>query len=192
GTRRRKVASYIDQGGGQSYSARCRAIGELDVPARRIRIGVMGAGECSPEVFCQAEQVGKLIAQQGAVLICGGRGGGVEAAAKGAKAANGVTVGILPESDESGANPHIDIPIITGMGNGRNVINILSSHVVIAVSGGYGTLSEIALALKTRKPVIALQSWDLSALSEELNADPLFFTVSTPEEAVSKAMELAL
>src|SRR5437867_1865567 len=115
---------------------------------RRIRIGVMGAGECSPEIFCQAEQVGKLIAQHGAILICGGRGGVMEAAAKGAKATGGVTVGILPESDDSGANPYIDIPIVTGMGNGRNVINILSSQVIIAISGGYGTLSEIALALK--------------------------------------------
>ena len=115
----------------------------------------------------------------------------MEAAAKGAKAANGVTVGILPESDESGANPYIDIPIITGMGNGRNVSNILSSHVVIAVSGGYGTLSEIALALKTRKPVIAFHSWDLSTLAGGLKADPLFFKVSTPEEAVNKAIELA-
>jgi uncharacterized protein (TIGR00725 family) len=162
------------------------------MPARKIRIGVMGAGECSAEVSCQAEQVGKLIAQQGAVLICGGRGGVMEAAAKGARIALGITVGILPESDDSSANPYIDIPIVTGMGNGRNIINILSSQVVIAISGGYGTLSEIALALKTRKPVIALQSWDLLTLSEELNADPLFFRVSTPEEAVSKAMELAL
>jgi uncharacterized protein (TIGR00725 family) len=162
------------------------------MPARKIRIGVMGAGECPPEVFVLAEQVGKLLAQRGAVLICGGREGVMEAAAKGAKAANGVTVGILPESDESGANPYIDIPIITGMGNGRNVINILSSQVVIAISGGYGTLSEIALALKTRKPVIALRSWDFSALAGELKADPLFFRVSTPEEAVSKAIELAL
>jgi hypothetical protein len=115
----------------------------------------------------------------------------MEAAAKGARAAHGVTVGILPESDDSGANPYIDIPIVTGMGNGRNVINILSSQVIIAISGGYGTLSEIALALKTRTPVIALHTWDLSALSEELNAHPLFFKVSTAEEAVRKAIELA-
>jgi uncharacterized protein (TIGR00725 family) len=158
---------------------------------RRIRIGVMGAGECSPEVFCQAEQVGKLIAQCGAILICGGRGGVMEAAAKGAKATGGVTVGILPESDDSGANPYIDIPIVTGMGNGRNVINILSSQVIIAISGGYGTLSEIALALKTRTPVVALHSWNLSAPIESLSADPLFFNASGPEEAVRKAVELA-
>jgi uncharacterized protein (TIGR00725 family) len=158
---------------------------------RRIRIGVMGAGECSPEVFAQAEQVGKLIAQRGAILICGGRGGVMEAAAKGAKATGGVTVGILPESDDSGANPYIDIPIVTGMGNGRNVINILSSQVIIAISGGYGTLSEIALALKTRTPVVALHSWNLSAHLRSLSADPLFFNASGPEEAVLKAVEFA-
>jgi len=158
---------------------------------RRIRIGVMGAGECSAEIFSQAEQVGKLIAQQGAILICGGRGGVMEAAAKGARGAHGVTVGILPDSDDSGANPYIDIPITTGMGNGRNVINILSSQAIIAISGGYGTLSEIALALKNRTPVVALHSWNVSALSEGLEPDPLFFTASTPEEAVAKAIKLA-
>jgi len=151
----------------------------------------MGAAECSQEVFSQAEQVGKLIAERGAILICGGCGGVMEAAAKGAKAAGGITVGILPESDDSGANPYIDIPIVTGMGNGRNVINVLSSQVIIAITGGYGTLSEIALALKTRTPVVALQSWNLSASLKSLSADPLVFDASGPEEAVLKAVELA-
>jgi uncharacterized protein (TIGR00725 family) len=159
---------------------------------RRIRIGVMGAGECSQEVSSQAEQVGKLIGQYGAILICGGRGGVMEAAAKGAKAAGGLTVGVLPDPDDRGANAYIDIPIVTGMGNGRNVINILSSQVIIAISGGYGTLSEIALALKTRTPVVALHSWNLSDASERLSADPLFFNATGPEEAVSKAIKLAI
>ena len=151
----------------------------------------MGAGDCSADVFSQAEEVGRLIAQQGAILICGGRGGVMEAAARGARAGHGITVGILPDSDDSGVNPYIDIPIVTGMGNGRNIINILSSQVIIAISGGYGTLSEIALALKTRIPVIALNSWNLSVLSEKLSTDRLFFKVSSAEEAVSKAFELA-
>jgi uncharacterized protein (TIGR00725 family) len=149
----------------------------------------MGAGECSAEIFSQAEEVGRMIAQQGAILICGGRGGVMEAAAKGAKAANGVTVGILPESDDSGAN-FIDIPIVTGMGDGRNVINILSSQVIIAISGGYGTLSEIALALKSRTPVVALHSWNLSSL-KSFSTDPLFYNVTGVEEAVSQAIQLA-
>jgi len=151
----------------------------------------MGAGQCSAAIFAQAERVGKLIAQKGAVLICGGRGGVMEAAAKGAKEAGGITVGILPESDDSGANAYVDIPIITGMGNGRNIINVLSSQVIIAISGGYGTLSEIALALKTRTPVITFQSWSLPASAVDLNDDPLFFAVNTAEEAVTKAIELA-
>jgi uncharacterized protein (TIGR00725 family) len=159
--------------------------------ARKIRIGVMGAGECSAEIFSQAEEVGRMIAQQGAILICGGRGGVMEAAAKGAKAANGVTVGILPESDDGGANSYIDIPIVTGMGDGRNVINILSSQVIIAISGGYGTLSEIALALKSRTPVVALHSWNLSSPLKSFSTDPLFYSVTGVEEAVSQAIQLA-
>ena len=124
-------------------------------------------------------------------MICGGRGGVMEAAAKGAKEAGGITIGILPESDDSGVNAYVDIPIVTGMGNGRNIINVLSSQAIIAISGGYGTLSEIALALKTRTPVVTCQSWNLPTSPANLNDDPLFFAVNTPEEAVNKAVELA-
>jgi len=151
----------------------------------------MGAGQCSKEIYSLAEQVGQLIALHGAILICGGRGGVMEAAAKGVKAVGGITVGILPDEDDLGANPYIDIPVVTGMGNGRNVINILSSQVIIAISGGYGTLSEIALALKAQIPVVGLCTWNFSAETEPANKKDLFFRANTAEEAVKKAMQLA-
>ena len=161
--------------------------------SRKMRIGVMGAGQCSEEIYSLAEQVGELIARHDAILICGGRGGVMEGAAKGAKTAGGITVGILPDEDDLGVNPYIDIPIVTGMGNGRNVINILSSQVIIAISGGYGTLSEIALALKTQTPVVGLLTWNFSAETEpanKANKQDLFFRANTAEEAVKKAIEL--
>ena len=158
--------------------------------SRKMRIGVMGAGQCSKEIYSLAEQVGQLIAQHGAILICGGRSGVMEAAAKGAKAVGGITVGILPDEDDLGANPYIDIPVVTGMGNGRNVINILSSQVIIAISGGYGTLSEIALALKAQIPVVGLCTWNFSAETEPANKKHLFFQANSAEQAVKKAIEL--
>jgi uncharacterized protein (TIGR00725 family) len=158
---------------------------------RKMRIGVMGAGQCSKEIYSLAEQVGELLAQHGAILICGGCGGVMEAAAKGAKAVGGITVGILPDEDDLRANPYIDIPIVTGMGNGRNVINVLSSQAIIAISGGYGTLSEIALALKTQIPVVGLRTWNFSAETEPANKKHLFFLANTADEAVKKAVELA-
>lgn len=158
---------------------------------RKIRIGVMGAGECTQEAYQSAEQVGRLIAQHEAVLICGGRGGIMEAAAKGAKEAGGLTVGILPGGNDLGANPFIDIPIVTGMGDARNMINVLSSHVIIAINGGLGTLSEIALALKTQTPVVGLHTWSFSIDPQPAGMQSLFFLADTAEEAVSKAVELA-
>ncbi len=148
------------------------------------RIGVMGAGSCSPEVYKIAYEVGLLIAGKGGILICGGRSGVMEAAAKGAKEGGGITVGILPEDTAEGANRFIDIPIVTGLGNARNNINVLTSQAIIAIQGSYGTLSEIALALKWGTPVIGLGTWNLvSPIGERI---PI--TVAhTPEEAVSAA-----
>lgn len=120
-------------------------------------IGVIGAGSCPQDVEDLAVEVGRAIARAGAVLVCGGLGGVMEAAARGAKEAGGVTVGILPGPDTSAANARIDIPIATNVGHARNVIIVHTSAVLIAVSGGYGTLSEIALALKAGKRVVALR-----------------------------------
>jgi uncharacterized protein (TIGR00725 family) len=124
----------------------------------------MGTGANASEEVCQsAYALGKLIAQQGWVLLTGGRNVGVmEAASQGAKAGNGLTIGILPTDDYTGLSESVDIAIATGLGNARNVINVLSSDVVVACGMGAGTASEIALALKAKKPVILLALDDTS------------------------------
>ena len=144
-----------------------------------LQIGVIGPGHCSQQAAILAEQVGREIAQCSALLICGGLGGVMAAAAKGACEAGGTTVGILPGFMMEEANPHITIPIVTGMSHARNVLVVRSSHALIAVEGGYGTLSEIAIALKLGKPVIGLHTWNVSAKIIE---------AQTPQEAVRLAL----
>ncbi|HTR44455.1 MAG TPA: TIGR00725 family protein [Thermodesulfovibrionales bacterium] len=124
-------------------------------------IGVIGAGKADEETMKVAEAVGKGIAGMNAVVICGGLGGVMEAAARGAHAAGGITVGILPRDRKEEANPSIDVAIATGFGEGRNVLIVRSAEALIAVGGEYGTLSEIALALKTGKPVVGIGTWDI-------------------------------
>lgn len=122
------------------------------------QIAVIGSGgPIAEEVREMAEELGRAIARAGAVLITGGRGGVMEAACKGAKEAGGLTVGILPGPDGRDANPYVDIAIVTGMGDARNVINVRSADAVIVVNGGAGTLSEVGLALKAGKRIIALK-----------------------------------
>jgi uncharacterized protein (TIGR00725 family) len=144
-------------------------------------VSVIGAGSCSPDIYKTAEKVGSLIAQRGAILVTGGLYGVMEAASKGACDAGGITVGILPGSEKNDANKYIMIPITTGLSHARNVIVVRSSDAVIAVSGEYGTLSEIAIALKLGKPVVGIQTWE--------NIEGVI-SVATPEEAVNKAFEL--
>jgi uncharacterized protein (TIGR00725 family) len=126
--------------------------------ARKTMIGVMGAGERASSAECNdACLLGRLIAQQGWVLVTGGRNVGVmQAANRGAKEAGGLTVGILPSADFDGLSEYVDIPIVTGMGNARNNVNVLTSRVVIACGMGAGTASEVALALKNQTPVVLL------------------------------------
>lgn len=144
----------------------------------RIVIAVVGAGFAEADTLNTAEAVGRAIAERGAMLVCGGLGGVMEAAAKGAKSAGGTTIGILPQPYRHDANPYIDVPIATGFGEGRNVFIIRTADVVIAVGGEYGTLSEIALALKSGKAVIGLGTWDIKGI---LKAD-------SPEHAVDLAL----
>jgi uncharacterized protein (TIGR00725 family) len=151
------------------------------------RIGVMGPSICSPETYNLAREVGFRIARSGAILICGGRSGVMEASARGAKEANGIAVGILPGDSASEANPYIDIPIITGLGNARNVINVLTSQAIIAIDGSSGTLSEIALALKCHIPVVGLKTWRLIPPEGD---PPQITMVNSAEEAVSAAITL--
>jgi uncharacterized protein (TIGR00725 family) len=135
------------------------------MPARthRIIIGVMGPAACDPQIADVARAVGRGIAERGAVLLCGGRGGVMEAAAQGAREAAGLTLGILPGTSarESPPNAHIDIALFSGLGEARNWLNVCASDGVIAIGGGFGTLSEIALALKAQKPVVLVGSWKL-------------------------------
>jgi uncharacterized protein (TIGR00725 family) len=122
-------------------------------------VGVIGSGECSESTYATAMEVGAEIGRRGWVLVCGGLGGVMEAAAKGCREAGGITVGILPGLLKESANPFISIAIATGMGEGRNLLVVRASDALVAVSGGYGTLSEIALGLKLDKPVIGLDTW---------------------------------
>lgn len=149
---------------------------------RKKRISVIGAGICDNQLGKLAEDVGRKIAESGSILICGGLGGVMEYAAKGAKSARGQTIGILPTYNPDDANSNIDIPIVTGLGHARNIIVVGSADAVIAVGGEFGTLSEIAFALKLGKPVIALQSWDLK---DKGNIQ----IVNTAEEAVQLALK---
>jgi len=150
---------------------------------RKLQIGVIGAASCSPGELNLAEDVGREIARRGAVLVCGGLGGVMKAAAHGAKEAGGLTVGIIPGDNPNLANPYIDIVITTDLGHARNVLVVHSSQAVIAVSGSHGTLSEIAVALKLGKPVISLRSWKV---------DPQIIEAEDPVWAVQRACELAL
>ncbi len=128
----------------------------------------------------EAEEAGRLIAQKGANLVCGGLGGVMEAASRGAKSEGGLTVGILPHNDSKEANQFIDIPIATGLGIGRNIIIARSADALIAIGGEYGTLSEIAFALQMNKPVVGIKTWDIKGIISADNA----------AEAVSKVFEL--
>ena len=154
----------------------------------RTRIGVMGPSACSTRIWNLARDVGFGIARRGGILICGGGGGVMEAAAKGAREAGGITVGILPGNRADQACAYVDIPIVTGLGNARNVINVMTSQVIIAVHGAFGTLSEIALALKCGTPVVGLETWSLSPPAGEIV--PEIFAASGAEEAVAMAFDL--
>jgi len=133
-------------------------------------IAVIGGRKTEKALLLEAEEVGRLIAKSGAVLVCGGLGGVMEAASKGAQAEDGLTIGILPHDNSSHANRYIDIPIATGLGIGRNVIIARTADAIIAVGGEYGTLSEIAFALQMKKPVIGIRTWDIKGIVRAENA----------------------
>jgi hypothetical protein len=123
---------------------------------RKPYVGVIGAGSCTPEIVELAAEVGREIAHAGGVLVCGGLGGVMAAAARGAKEAGGTTLGVLPGETHDETNPYIDYAVVTRMGHARNVIIVHTADVLVAVAGGYGTLSEIALALKSGKRVFGI------------------------------------
>ncbi|MDI6703606.1 MAG: TIGR00725 family protein [bacterium] len=154
-----------------------------------MQIGVIGASTCSDEIGKLAFQVGREIAKAQAILICGGLGGVMEAACRGAKEVGGLTIGILPGARQEDANPFVDIKIITGLSYARNIIVVRSSCAVIAISGGYGTLSEIAYALNLGVPVIGLNTWELKSQNHK---ELPIIRVDTPWEAVKKAVEACM
>jgi uncharacterized protein (TIGR00725 family) len=141
-------------------------------------VAVVGAGEAAGEALERAHEVGRLLGARGAVLVSGGLSGVMEAACRGAKEAGGTTLGILPGLVRSDANPYVDVAVPTGLGEARNALVVRAADALIAVAGGYGTLSEVALALKTGKPVVGLGSFDLEGM---IQAD-------SPEEAVEVAL----
>lgn len=151
-------------------------------------IAVIGSASCNEEIAALAREVGREIARHGAVLVCGGGGGVMEAACRGAKEEGGLTVGILPGTDRRQANPFVDVPLVTGLGEARNALVVRTADTVIALSGGYGTLSEIGLALKMGQPVIGLDTWELSHSGKPESA---IVRATTPAQAVELAVALA-
>ncbi|MDY6986824.1 MAG: TIGR00725 family protein [Thermodesulfobacteriota bacterium] len=146
-------------------------------------IGVIGAGQCDEKTYEQARQVGAGIAKAGATLVCGGLAGVMEGACQGAYEAGGQTVGILPGADRAQANPYVIIPIVTDFGHARNILIVRTAEILVAISGGYGTLSEISIALKLGKPVIGLDTWP--------NMKGVQY-VTTPEEALEAISSLTV
>ena len=152
-------------------------------------VGVCGAG--TPMIHDEeawAEEVGRLLAREGAVVVCGGMTGVMDAVARGVAQEGGVSIGILPGLDRDGASPHVTYTIPSGMGEARNTVLVRSADAVVAIAGEFGTLSEIALALKIGIPVVGLKTWELHKSGEAVDA---FELAETPDEAVRKAMAAA-
>ena len=153
--------------------------------ARRPVIGVIGGQRPPAESLPIAEAVGRLVAEAGGVLVCGGLEGVMEAACRGAKSVGGLTIGILPGGSKAEANPYVDVPIVTGIGAARNVIVVRTADALIAIDGAYGTLSEIAHALDLGKGVVSLGSWDLAKAGVDTSR---IVAAKSPEDAVRLAM----
>jgi hypothetical protein len=143
-------------------------------------VGVVGSGSCDGVIAQIAEEVGERLAREGLAVLTGGRGGVMEAASRGAKKVGGLTIGVLPGDRREDANQYVDIPIATGLGEARNAIVARASEALVAIAGEYGTLSEIALALKMGRPVIGLHTW---TLTQDV------IVVEDPKQAVEKVLD---
>ena len=152
-------------------------------------IAVIGGGQTSAREAKLAEEVGRELARNDVILVCGGLGGVMEAACRGAQSEGGVTVGILPGENRRAANPSVQIPIVTGMGYARNVAVVKSAQAVIAIGGSFGTLSEIGHALQSGIPVVGLNTWSLSRNGKEDNS---IILAQNPAEAVNIALDAAI
>jgi uncharacterized protein (TIGR00725 family) len=156
-------------------------------PGRRLYIGVVGSGSEDQQTNVPAEAVGRGIALAGAVVVCGGLGGVMAAACRGARAAGGQTLGLLPGLDRAVGNPWLDVAVPTGLGEMRNALVVRAADALIAVGGEFGTLSEIALALKAGTPVVGLDTWELARGGHPVDA---VVRADTPAAAVTLALEL--
>lgn len=145
---------------------------------KRVRVGIVGGSNPEPHYLEMARRVGELVARAGAILVCGGLGGVMGAAAAGARQAGGLTLGILPGNNPDDANPDVDIPMATGMGYSRNSLVAMNSDVLIAIDGEYGTLTEIAYGNIYGKKVIGLETWQVKGVIK----------ATSPEEAVELAL----
>ncbi len=154
---------------------------------RALVVGVIGEKESSPENYQRSRELGRLLAHEGAVIICGGLSGVMEGVCRGAKEGGGATIGVLPGISAGEANSFVDIPIVTGLNEARNMIIVRSAQLIIAVGGEFGTLSEMSFALKLGKPVISMNSWVPERSGIELRN---FFLASSPEEAVRLARQI--
>jgi uncharacterized protein (TIGR00725 family) len=151
-------------------------------------VGVAGASQPEAALLNQAELLGRRLAEAGAVVVCGGGPGVMEAVCRGARAAGGTTVGLLPGLDRREGNPHLSVAVPTGLGQGRNLLLVRSSDALVAVGGGFGTLSEIALALRTGTPVVGLATWSLRLDAHAVEAFPV---AEDAEVAARLALEAA-
>ena len=148
-------------------------------------IAVVGPGRADRDELATAEEVGAQVAAAGAVLVCGGLGGVMEAACRGARSRGGRTVGLLPGLDRGEANGWVEIAVPTGLGEARNALVVRAADAVVAVGGGWGTLSEIALALKTGRPVVGLGTWEPAQDGQVVEG---IAAMNSPSEAVSEAL----
>jgi len=150
-----------------------------------VAVAVVGGAECTSEEAALAEEVGRLLARRGVVLVCGGRGGVMEAACRGALSEGGMTVGLLPGTEHGAGNPFLTIALPTGLGEARNALVALAGRTVIAIGGGHGTLSEIGLALKSARRMVGLATWQ----AFQADGTPLdILRADTPQEAVDLAL----
>jgi uncharacterized protein (TIGR00725 family) len=158
------------------------------VAADRPYVAVVGGSTADRRVDDAAEAVGRGLARRGAVVVCGGLGGVMEAACRGARAEGGTTVGILPGLDRGDANPYVDVAVTTGMGEARNALVVRAADALVAVAGEFGTLSEIAFALRVGKPVVGMWTWELARAGQAVDA---VVRMDDPDQAAERAVALA-
>ncbi|MBD3372802.1 MAG: TIGR00725 family protein [Candidatus Coatesbacteria bacterium] len=169
-------------------------MGRVSELNRRLLISVVGGSRCDEDVAEAAAEVGGLLAEAGAVVICGGYGGVMEAVCRGAAAVGGLTVGLLRGYDHDEGNPYLSLALPTGLNLARNTLVAAAGRAVIAIDGSFGTLSEIALALNLNRPVVGLRSWTLDEAARRVQLGRyrgVIHTAEDPESAVEMALELA-